>query len=352
MLFELRGFEHFDATSTSQAVSILARYGGEGGGAAAVIAGGTDLLALLKDKVEGPGLRIPEVLVNIKPIGELQRISDDRESATIGAAVTLAQLVESDLIRERLPALREAARLIGTTQLRNMGTLGGNLCQRPRCMYFRHPDFPCLRKGGRKCFAVSGEHRDYHAILGRGTCAMAHPSDTAPVLVALRAEAVIVGPAGDTTIPLTELFSGPDASRETVLLPDQLLKEIRVPLPGRAGRQVFLKHRVRHSADFALASVAAAVEMSDGLIRTARVVLGGVAPIPLLAGGVEEVLRGSRPDEKLLDEAADVAVQRARPLPHNRYKVDLLRALIRRALALAVEPTGNPRGSAIIPDGG
>jgi xanthine dehydrogenase YagS FAD-binding subunit len=333
MLFELPPFEHVDATSTAEAVRLLAGHVTANGSRAAIIAGATDMLGLLKDSVRGPALPIPEVLVNIKPIEELKLINADEGCFTIGAAVTLARLSEDALIRARLPALAEAASAVGTTQLRNMGTVGGNLCQRPRCMYFRHPDFPCFRKGGRKCFAVSGEHRDYHAIIGAGKCVMAHPSDTAPVLVALGAEVVIAGRAGVRRIPLQKLFAGPNASCETTLGADELLVRIQVPFPGQGNRQIFLKHRVRHAADFALASVAVSAESVDGLLHDVRLVIGGVAPVPLVATGAQDFVRGKRPGQKLFAEAADSALEGARPLAHNGFKLDLVRTLIRRALA-------------------
>jgi len=333
MLFELPGFGHRDVDTVGQAVSLLRDYGEK----AAVIAGATDLLGLLKDRVEGPGLKLPEVLVNIKPIPELGLIGEDPGCVGIGAAVTLTRLAASDVIRRRFPALAEAARLVGTTQLRNMGTLGGNLCQRPRCLYFRHPHFPCFKKGGKRCYAVAGENRDYHAILQLGRCVMAHPSDTAPALIALKAAAVVAGPEGEKIVPLRELFLGPNSVRETALRPDQLLKEVRLPLPGPGSRQVFLKQRVRHAADFALASVAVSAELADGVCREVRLVLGGVAPLPVEAEGAEALLRGKRLDERLAEEAAEAALEGARPLPMNRYKIDLARALVRRALVLIAD---------------
>jgi xanthine dehydrogenase YagS FAD-binding subunit len=328
MLYELPGFEYLAAATSARAVSLLREHGEK----AAVIAGATDLLGLLKDRVEGPALKRPEVLVDIRPAPELGQVSEGPDGLAIGAAVTLSRLAESEAVRRRFPALCQAAGRVGTTQLRNMGTLGGNLCQRPRCLYFRHRDFLCFKKGGKRCFAVTGEHRDYHAILRLGRCVMAHPSDTAPALLALNAAAVVAGPDGEQVFPLRELFLGPDSLRETALRGDQLLKEVRLPLPGPGTRQLFLKQGVRHAADFALASVAVAAELADGVCREVRLVLGGVAPLPLEAEGAEAVLRGRRLDGRLAAEAAEAALAGARPLPMNRYKVDLARALVRRAL--------------------
>ncbi len=332
MLYELPRFEHVDATTVAAAVHLLE----ENGEKAAVIAGATDLLGLLKDGIEGPGLRTPEILVNIKTIPQIDRISEYEAGLRIGAATTLARIADNDLVRRYCPVLSQAADSVGTTQLRNMGTLGGNICQRPRCMYFRHPHFLCFKKGGRKCFAVRGEHRDYHAILKTGKCVMAHPSDTAPALLALKAEAVIAGHDGERVLPLEELFTDADSCRETVLRPDQLIKEIRIPFPPPGNRQVFLKHRLRHAADFALASVAVVAAMGNGACRDIRLALGGVAPLPFLAEGCAEVVKGRTLDSGLLDDAAQAALHGAKPLRGNRFKMDLAGALVRRTLRRAL----------------
>jgi len=333
MLFELPYFEHAEATTVPQAVSLLREHGDE----AAVVAGATDLLGLLKDRVEGPAMKTPRILLDIKTIEELNQINEYSEGQRIGAAVTLADLVHNDLIRKHFPVLSQAAAQVGTTQLRNMGTVGGNLCQRPRCMYFRHPHFLCFKKGGKRCFAAAGEHRDYHAVLNRGRCVMGHPSDTAPALIALNADCVIADSEGEKNVPLQKFFAGPDSFRETVLRPEQILKEIRLPWPPTGSRQIFLKRRVRHAADFALANVAAVAVFAGEICREINLVLGGVAPLPILAEEAAGVLRNRRWDEQLIGEAAEAAVEGAKPLPRNRYKIDLAKALVRRALRMICE---------------
>ena len=330
MLFELPRFEHVDVTTPEDAFSCLRKYGEK----ANIIAGGTDLLGLLKDKVEGPELKIPEVLINIKTIPELSQIAKEEEGLRIGAAVTLSRLENSEAIRRDFPVLSQAAHQVGTTQLRNMGTLGGNLCQRPRCMYFRHPHFLCFKKGGSKCFAVVGEHRDYHAIMKLGKCVMAHPSDTAPALIALKAEGVIVGPEGKKRVSLREFFLGANSTHETVLKSDQFLREVQIPYPGARTRQFFLKQRVRHSGDFALSSVSVVAQLTDGVCKDISLVLGGIAPLPVVADRAEEMVRGKRLEEGLIRAAAEAALEGAKPLPMNLYKNDLTRALVRRALML------------------
>ena len=314
----------------SDAVSYLDRYGEK----ARVIAGATDLLSLMKDRIEGPGLRVPEVLVNIKTIPGMTSITYDEETGLrIGAAATLNQLATSDLIRQRFNILSQAALQVGTTQLRNMGTVGGNVCQRPRCSYFRHPHFICFKKGGTRCYAVAGEHRFYHAIMMHGKCVMAHPSDMAPALLALKARAIIASSEKERKVPFEAFFSGPNSLVETVLKSGELLTAVEIP-DQQNTRQIFLKQRIRHAADFALSSVAAAARMSDGVCEEISVVLGGVAPYPHPAAEVEKMIQGRRLEERLIADAAEASVKEARPLPMNGYKVDLTRALVRRALTM------------------
>jgi xanthine dehydrogenase YagS FAD-binding subunit len=335
MLLELPIFEHIDATDVKDAASCLDRYGEK----ARVIAGATDLLSLMKDRIEGPGLRAPEVLVNVKTIPGLTSITFDEETGLkIGAAVTLNQLATSDLIRRRFNILSQAALQVGTTQLRNVGTVGGNVCQRPRCSYFRHPHFVCFKKGGTRCYAVTGEHRFYHAIMMHGKCVMAHPSDMASALIALKARAVIANPEGERKVSFDAFFSGPNSLGETVLKSGELLTAVEVP-DQQNSHQIFLKQRIRHAADFALSSVAAAARMSDGICEEISVVLGGVAPYPHVAAEVEKMIKGRRLEERLISDAAEASVKEARPLPMNGYKVDLTKALVKRALRFVAKDT-------------
>lgn len=329
MLFELPGFEHIDVKSVKEAAFWLYYYGDK----ARVIAGGTDLLSLMKDRIESPQLRIPEVLVNIKTILGMNQITYDEEAGLrIGAAVTINHLETSDVIKQKFNILSQAARQVGTTQIKNMGTIGGNLCQRPRCIYFRHPHFLCFKKGGAKCYAMTGEHRYYHSILKKGKCVMAHPSDIAPALVALKAKAVIASSGGEKEVPLQDIFSGPNNFTETVLKSNEFLIEVRVPNQNGRAYQVFLKHRIRHSADFALSSVATVVHVSNGICKDISIILGGVAPFPYMASMAEDVVKGKRLDESLISKAGEASVEGAHPLPMNHYKVDLTKALVRRAL--------------------
>lgn len=334
MLFELPAFEYIDAKDVKEAVTCLKAYDGR----ASVIAGATDLLALMKDRIEGPKLKVPAALVNIKSIPGIGRITRQKETGLrMGAAVTLSRVAASDAITPQFGVLAQAARMVGTTQIRNMGTLGGNLCQRPRCVYFRHPHFVCFKKGGTRCYAAAGEHRFYHSILKNGKCAMAHPSDMAPVLLALKAGAVIAGVEGERIVPLRDFFLGPDNVGETVLKPDEFVLAVEVPDQPAGTRQVFLKQRVRHAADFALASVATVARMADGICRDISIVLGGVAPFPYVAKTAGEMIEGHALTERLIWDAAEAALEGARPLSMNQYKVDLTKAIVKRALTSIME---------------
>jgi xanthine dehydrogenase YagS FAD-binding subunit len=329
VLYELPAFEHADAESVREAVFWLEKWGNT----ARVIAGGTDLLGLMKDRLEGPQLRTPEVLINVKPIAEMGQIAhDDKCGLRIGAAVKLKQLEESDIICKRFSILSQAARQIGTTQIRNMGTIGGNLCQRPQCMYFRHPHFLCFKKGGRTCYAVKGEHRYEHSVMNYGKCIVAHPSDMAPALIALNASAILANSNGEREVALQDFFLGANDYTETVLKPGELLVELRIPDPKPKTNQLFLKHRIRHASDFALASVAVVAQRSKGIVKDIRIVVGGVAPSPYMAVEAEEITRGKKLDASLIEAVAKASLEGARPLPRNGYKIELAKALVKRAL--------------------
>jgi xanthine dehydrogenase YagS FAD-binding subunit len=329
MLDELPLLSHVDAETVDEAVQWLARYGER----AAPLAGGTDLLGLMKDGIGGPRMPMPEVLVNVKTIAELSRLDAGASGDLgIGAAVTLADLERDPLVTERYPALAQAAASVATSQIRSVGTVGGNLCQRPWCWYFRHPQFECFKRGGRQCFAIPGNNRTYFGVLGRGICVMAHPSDLAPALVALDARVTIAGPTGVREVDIERFFEGPRSVKETVLLPGEIVTRVDVPRPAPTTRTIFLKHRIRGSWDFALVSVAAAVTAGARGCADARIVLGGVAPYPFRAVAAEAELRGRRLGADMIDAATDAVLVAARPLSMNGYKLDVTRALLRRAL--------------------
>jgi xanthine dehydrogenase YagS FAD-binding subunit len=295
-------------------------------------AGGTDLLGCLRD-----GVFTAKRLVAIGVLKELKGITVAADGGLrIGALATLAEIAAHPAIASGFTALAHGAAAAASPQLRNQGTLGGNLCQRPRCWYFRG-DFACRRKGGDTCYAVAGEN-ERHAILASGVCCMVHPSDTAPALIALDARVRIAGPEGPRTMPLESFFVLPatDPTRETVLVTGEVLTDVLVPAPPAGLRSLYRKARVRRAWDFALAGVALALQVSDGRVDRARVVLSGVAPVPWRAREAEKALVGGRLDAETASRAAAASVIGAEPLAQNGYKVDLVRGLVEEAvLALA-----------------
>ena len=292
-----------------------------------LLAGGTDLLGELKDN-----LRAPERVVPIKHLRELQGIRPGSAGLRIGAATLLVDIVESAAVRAQAPLLAMAAEKVGTPQIRNMATIGGNLCQRPRCWYYRN-NYPCFKHGGNVCFSATGEN-EYHAILEAGPSFIVHPSDTAPALVALGATVRISTGGRERTVPLEQFFVSPrqDPTRENILQPNEILTGIDVPNAPPGSKAIYVKEMVRETWDFALCSVAAMVTAKDGIVEDVRIVLGGVAPLPYRATKAEAVLRGRRLDEASAAAAGAAAVDGARPLAKNAYKVPLTQAAVKRAL--------------------
>jgi xanthine dehydrogenase YagS FAD-binding subunit len=319
----LKPFTYERAESLRQAVKALAKPG------ARLHAGGTDLLGCLRD-----GVFDAERVVSISGIGELKGITALAEGGLrIGALATLTEIAENKLVRDSYAVLAEAAASAASPQLRNQGTLGGNLCQRPRCWYFRG-DFHCLRKGGDACFAEAGEN-DYHAIFGGHGCFMVHPSDTAPALVALGASAHIAGPKGSRTVPLGEFFVLPQVSvtRENVLEPGEILTEVLLPPAAPGTRGTYRKVRERGAWDFAIAGAAVVLETGEGgAIRSARIVLSAAAAIPWRALEAERAIEGRKLDRATIASAASAAVIGAQPLEKNAYKAVLFQGVLEETL--------------------
>ncbi len=333
----MKAFEWASPATINEAVQLLnsAPVTSDMDEAARPIAGGQDLLTTMKDYTTRPSR-----VVNLKGIRGLDRIQGNaRTGLTIGALVTLSQLEEDSAVRASFPGLAEAAHSIATPQIRNLGTVGGNLCQRPRCWYFRLEEVICLKKGGSECYAAKGENK-YNAIFGGGPSYIVHPSDLAPMLVALGASVSVVGADGKGVIPIDKFFTLPsdgNIRRENVLKNEDIITQIQVPASPVAARSTYLKFKERESMDFAMASVAAAVQLgANKSIAQARVVLGGVAPIPWRAPQAEQFLVGKTLSPDVLAEAARLALQGAQPLEKNAYKVPLAQTLVRRALAKAV----------------
>lgn len=330
----MKAFEWVNPATIAEAVKLLNTSGPQRDidEAPRPIAGGQDLITTMKDYSTRPSR-----VVNLKSIRGLDRIRvDARGGLSIGALVTLTQLEEHPVIRKSFPGISQAANSVATPQIRNLGTIGGNLCQRPRCWYFRIEEIVCLKKGGSECYAASGENK-YNAIIAGGPSYIVHPSDLAPILVALGARVSVTGSAGKRVIPLDKFFTLPsdgNLRRENVLQNDEIITEIQVPASQLAARSTYLKFKERESLDFALASVATALQlMPNKTVKEARIVLGGVAPIPWRVQEAEKYLVGKTINRDVLAETAKLALKDAQPLEKNAYKVPLTQTLVRRALA-------------------
>ncbi len=296
---------------------------------AMALAGGTDLVGLMKD-----GLAQPSTLVDLTGIDGLRGWSHAKgRGLRIGALTPLVDLETDEKLGRTMPILREALRDAATVQLRTMGTVGGNLLQRNRCWYFRDEGSPCWLKGGTRCFAVDGENR-YHAIIGANECVMVSPSDLVPALIAYDAEITLSSARGQRNMKLIDLFVAPRGRerREHSLRPGELITEVRVPEPALARRGTYLKTMDRKAWSFALVSVAAAAKIERGVAHDVRLVMGGIAPVPWRVVAAEKGLEGSALDDAACADAADRVLAGATPLRDNGYKVTLARELIRRAL--------------------
>jgi xanthine dehydrogenase YagS FAD-binding subunit len=295
-----------------------------------LLAGGQDLLTEMKERLVEPAK-----LVNLKGVPGLDQIELDAAGACrIGALVTVAALEAHAGVRERMRVLAEAAATVASPQIRNVGTVGGNLCQRPRCWYYRSEHAKCLKKGGDECFSYEGLNK-YNAILGGGPSYIVHPSDLAPALVALGAEVVLRSGKGERALTLEDFYTLPadgNLQQETVLAPDEVLTHVRVPAQPAGARSTWVKFRERGSFDFALSAVALSLRLDGRTVRDARVVLGGVAPVPWRARAAERALEGAAMEAATWEKAAKASVEGAEPLGQNGYKIPLTKGLVVRAL--------------------
>ncbi|MFP4428500.1 MAG: FAD binding domain-containing protein [Desulfovermiculus sp.] len=295
-----------------------------------VLAGGSDLLGCLRDEIF-----TADKLVSLSGLKkELHGIAPTAEGGlSIGALTTLSEVAADERIRSRYPGLAQAASEVASPQLRNQGTLGGNLCQKPRCWYYRG-DFHCLRKGGSRCFALGGEDQ-FHCILGGHSCYIIHPSDTAPMLAAFKALVHISGPDGERTMPVSRLHVSPseNPTRELSLSPGEIITSIYLPPVKETVRSSYRKIRTRRAWDFALAGVALVLDMDGPRVNSASVYLSGCAPIPWHAAEVEETISGRELNQRIMDQAAQRAVNQARPLSKNQYKVQLVKGVVREELS-------------------
>jgi len=332
----VKAFKHFNATSVDNAISLMRSAKGN----ASLIAGGTDLLAVLKDEIL-PGY--PEAVINIKTIPGLDGVKQNKKGMKIGALAKLADVAVHPLVRENTPILSKASEAVATPEIRNMATLGGNLCQGTRCWYYRYPHHMggriiCYRKEKAPCQAVKGDNR-YHAIMGAKKCFAVCPSDTAIALTALGARLEIKGSQKTRKVSVDEFYT----TRGNILEPDELLTHIEILKPAPQARQEFIKYTLRKPVDFAVASVAAVVKMQDGICQDARIVLGAVAAAPVRAVDSEKLMKGKVASEKGIAEAAGAAVKDAKPMRMNAYKVEITKTLVKRAILQCVSGKENPR---------
>ena len=320
----MRPFEYVSPNSRNQAIGLL----GASWGNTEILAGGTDLLALMKDDVV-----VPKRLVNLKDIGDLRGISSNAQGLRIGALTTLGDLADADAVRKNYPALSEAVIEAASPQIRNMATIGGNLCQRPRCWYFRN-GFGLLPKSENgKELVTEGENR-YHAILDNdGPAKFISPSTIVPILIAYGAKIRLEGSKGKRELSLEKFFVTPkiEGEREHDLRPNEIVTEIVLPPPAGV-KAAHYEIRQKEAFDWPLAVAAVALKMQGANVGSARVVLGYVAPVPWPSPEAEQALAGQPVTKETAQKAADAALAKASPLSHNAYKVRLAKVALTRAI--------------------
>jgi len=329
----MKEFELYEPTSVAEAAQVMTQLGAK----ARVIGGGSDLVGgIMKDWITGKGMPLPDAIVDLTTIPDLAKVTVDGSGAKIGATVTLTDIIVNKDLQTQYPLLTQAALSVASPLIRNFGTLGGNINQRPRCWFFRGEGFNCYKKGGDFCFAVTGDNR-YHAIIGGELCYIVHPSDTATALLALNASARVTGTGGDRAVPFDSYFIGPreDVLRENVLKPDELMLDVTIPNPAPGTKMGWTKLKDRQVYDFAIVSVATAFTLQGGTWQDGRIVLGGVSPVPYRAKVVEDALKGKDVKSTIKQAAATLRTV-ARPMSLNGYKVDLALGLIERTILEAM----------------
>ncbi len=324
----MKNFTYYRPAKAEDAVGLL----DSKWGTSELLAGGTDLLDLQKEYISQP-----DKVVSVTSVSSpgFTTIDSDAKQLRIGAGVKLAAIAEHQGLRESFPSLTEAAGQIGGPQIRNMGTLGGNLCQRNRCWYFRDEHVNCLLKGGEKCYALDGDNR-YHAIFTQShPCVIVNPSTLAPALIALGATAEVLGPNGKRTVALAEFFRAPvdPTQREHVLAANDMVLSVQIPLPGKQNASYEVRHKQAY--DWPLVQAAVAFALQDGKASGAKIVLGHVAPAPHVAAAAAQALEGKEVNEESAGAAGKAAAEGAKPLAQNGYKVKLVEVAVKRAILTA-----------------
>jgi xanthine dehydrogenase YagS FAD-binding subunit len=315
----MKPFEYVTAQTPQSAAELV----GEGG---RYIAGGIDILGELKDQ-----LLEAKRLVNIKSLPDTREIKQGPQSWSIGANVTIAELAANDGIRKTFAGLAEAAADVGSPQIRNVATLGGNLAQHSRCWYYRHRDVRCLKEGGSTCYAREGENK-YHSLFSGNPCISPTPSNLAIALAALEATVAVQRAGKVVTLSIQDLYQNAWSNSlvHNSLAPSDLI--LRVEVPVRQARSAYLQMSEKHDFDWALVSCSAAARVDGKKLTGARVVLGQVAPVPYRSDDADKFLEGKSLDDGVAAQAADLLLKGATPFEHNAYKVPLAHALIRRTL--------------------
>lgn len=320
----MKSFEHVSAASVEHALSVLEKYGPEG----RVMAGGQDLLFRIKKYIVQPAC-----IVDLKTIPGLSYIRSEAGSLKIGALTTLSEIASSPQLRDGFAVIAQAAGVVASPQIRNLGTIGGNLCQDVWCWYLQD-QFSCWKSGGKFCDLAGGDSRYYGSIMGGHLCLANHPSDAAPALAALDAQICIASPRGQRKVPLSEFLPGhtwvEDTLQSHILKPDEIVTEIEASF--KPTHSIYLKYAPRKSWDFALASAAVSAVIRNGVWEDVRIVFGGIATHPYRSQEAESLVKENEMDEALATEAAETALSKAKPLKMNHYKLDLSKVLLRRAL--------------------
>jgi len=322
----VKNFTYYAPTTAQQAVGLL----DSKWGTTEMLAGGTDLLDLQKEYIAQP-----DKVISLSGIKDLAGITVGADKVTIGAGVKLAAIAEHAELRKLFPALSEAAGQVGGPQIQNMGTLGGNLCQRNRCWYFRDEHVNCLLKGGPKCFALDGENQ-YHAIFTSGhKCVIVNPSTLAPGLIALGATAEVIGPKGKRTVELTKFFQAPSSAteREHVLAPNELVQSVTIPVKSAKNASYEVRHKQAY--DWPLVQAGVAFKLDGAKASGVTIVLGHVAPTPIVSEAAAKALEGKEVTEATAAAAGQAATEGAKPLSQNGHKVKLVAVAVKRAILTA-----------------